>query len=201
MTLAPTAAWPRCRTAVVRAEGPHWQLGTHGGVQRAQPRSLRAAVILPHGPHPFERLKRVDNPTTYIDAPNVPRMPKRTDMFARGQFGDMGPKVQNADERRASRGQIRALCRAAPPAGRVHSVAGRRRQSQTLTRHTTPPAMPPTSRPQAIFWAQMPRACRPVPTGPGTATTPPAHPITPPHDQALSMIIDQGFETMEGVIR
>ena len=46
------------------------------------------------GPHPFETIKRKDTPTTYIDEPNVPRVPKRADMFARAQFGDMGPKVQ-----------------------------------------------------------------------------------------------------------
>ncbi|MEO0999247.1 MAG: NAD-binding oxidoreductase, partial [Pseudomonadota bacterium] len=42
------------------------------------------------GPHPFETLKRVETPTTFIDEPRVARVPKRTDMFARAQFGDMG---------------------------------------------------------------------------------------------------------------
>ena len=46
------------------------------------------------GPHAFETLKRVDKPTTYIDEPNVARVPKRTDMFARAQFGDMGKNLQ-----------------------------------------------------------------------------------------------------------
>ena len=31
---------------------------------------------------------------SYIDEPNVARVPKRTDMFARAQFGDMGPALQ-----------------------------------------------------------------------------------------------------------
>ena len=47
------------------------------------------------GAYPFEKLKRVDDPTTYIDEAHVARVPKRTDMFARAQFGDMGTTVQN----------------------------------------------------------------------------------------------------------
>ena len=37
------------------------------------------------GAHPFEKLKRVDKPTTFIDELRVPRVPKRTDMFSRAQ--------------------------------------------------------------------------------------------------------------------
>ena len=44
--------------------------------------------------HPFETLKRVDTPTTYIDEAHVARVPKRADMFARAQFGDMGKANQ-----------------------------------------------------------------------------------------------------------
>ena len=47
------------------------------------------------GEHPFETLTRVDKPTTYIDEARVARVPKRADMFARAQFGDMGKPVQD----------------------------------------------------------------------------------------------------------
>lgn len=47
------------------------------------------------GAHPFETLKRCDKPTTFIDEPRVPRVPKRTDMFSRALFGDMGKPVQD----------------------------------------------------------------------------------------------------------
>lgn len=42
------------------------------------------------GPHPFESLKRIEDPTTYIDRPNVARVPKRANLFARALFGDLG---------------------------------------------------------------------------------------------------------------
>ena len=48
-----------------------------------------------NGAHPFETLKRTDKPTTYIDEARVARVPKRTDMFARALFGDLGKTVQD----------------------------------------------------------------------------------------------------------
>lgn len=48
------------------------------------------------GAYPFETLKRVDEPTTFIDQERVPRFPKRADFFARALFGDMGKNVQEA---------------------------------------------------------------------------------------------------------
>ena len=44
----------------------------------------------------LERIKRVDKPTTFMDEDRIPRVPKRTDMFARAQFGDMGKANQDA---------------------------------------------------------------------------------------------------------
>ena len=41
-------------------------------------------------------------PTTYIDEGNVARVPKRADMFARAQFGDMGKTLQDAVPRVAT---------------------------------------------------------------------------------------------------
>ena len=46
--------------------------------------------------HPFETLRRVEETTTFIDEPRVARVPKRADMFARAQFGDLGPNIQKA---------------------------------------------------------------------------------------------------------
>jgi hypothetical protein len=73
--------------------GLDWTLGRHGGASRRShdPYARRDYAL---GAHPFETLTRVATPTTYIDEPNVARVPKRTDMFARAQFGDMGPELQ-----------------------------------------------------------------------------------------------------------
>ena len=69
-----------------------WILGWHGGASRSN-RNPYVACDYVSGAQPFETLKRVDNPTTYMDELNITRVPKRTDMFAWAQFGDRGPQV------------------------------------------------------------------------------------------------------------
>ncbi|MGB1214055.1 MAG: reductive dehalogenase [Pikeienuella sp.] len=77
-----------------RSHGPAWRgLGTQA--KNAANHRAFAKRRFVDGPHPFETLKRVEQPTTYIDEPRIPRVPKRTDMFARAQFGDMGKAVQD----------------------------------------------------------------------------------------------------------
>ena len=71
-----------------------------GGSARAPPRMPSttcpiAAVRFHLGAYPFEKLKRRDETTTFIDEPRVPRFPKRADFFARAVFGDMGKEMQN----------------------------------------------------------------------------------------------------------
>ncbi|MEL6751930.1 MAG: NAD-binding oxidoreductase, partial [Pseudomonadota bacterium] len=86
--LAPWAEQPWNLT-----HGPGWQLGgrtVKNGLNR-DPYAKRDYVM---GAHPFETLRRVDRPTTFIDEERVARVPKRADMFARAQFGDMGKKNQ-----------------------------------------------------------------------------------------------------------
>lgn len=63
--------------------------------QRDRPASpAYAAREFRAGAWPFETLKRVDRPTTFIDHERVPRFPKRADFFARALFGDLGRTVQ-----------------------------------------------------------------------------------------------------------
>ena len=86
--LAPWSEQPWFKT-----KGPAWWIGGHtskNGFNR-DPYAKREYVA---GAHSFEKLKRVDTPTTFIDEERVARVPKRTDMFARSQFGDLGKKVQ-----------------------------------------------------------------------------------------------------------
>ncbi|MDX1376864.1 MAG: reductive dehalogenase domain-containing protein, partial [Burkholderiales bacterium] len=77
----------------LRTHGPRWWLGV-GTPKGALNRDPYARRELRMGPLPFERLKRVASPTTFIDHERVPRFPKRADFFARVLFGDMGKSVQ-----------------------------------------------------------------------------------------------------------
>ncbi len=91
LPLAPRAELTRFDR--LRSHGPAWWLGlgTLKGALNQDPYAEREFRM---GPLPFETLKRVDEPTTFIDHARVPRFPKRADFFARVLFGDMGKSVQ-----------------------------------------------------------------------------------------------------------
>jgi reductive dehalogenase len=175
--------------------GHVWQLGTHGGAS-ARTHDPYAKRDFVDGPHPFETLKRVDSPTTYIDAANVPRIPKRTDMFARGQFGDMGPKVQEAmkggqhivksapaSAQRRLLGALILLQKGAV-APTIQDAGGARNAANMKA--------------AAYFLGVDAAGISACPDWTWYSHDPTGTPITPPHDQALSVVIDQGFDTMEG---
>ncbi len=88
LPLAPESEQPWFKT-----KGPSWWLGT-GSSKSALNRDPYARRDYVNGALPFETLKRVDQPTTFIDEERIARVPKRADMFARAQFGDLGPKTQ-----------------------------------------------------------------------------------------------------------
>ena len=177
------------------AFGARWKLGTGfaKNAMNAVPYAKRRFV---DGAHPFERLKRVETPTTYIDEARVARVPKRTDMFARAQFGDMGKALQEGAKggyyvRKAapSTAQRRALGAfvllqdgaAAPIRTRLDPA-----QAADLVKATCnylgADAVGISRCPDWAWYSHD-----------ATGT-----PIEPPHDQAVSLIIDQGYETMEG---
>ena len=177
------------------AFGAGWKLGTTSAKNgmNAVPYAKRRFV---DGAHPFERLKRVDDPTTYIDEANVARVPKRTDMFARAQFGDMGKKVQDATigghyvrkaapsmAQRRALGAFVMLQDGVPSAAKI-SVDPQ--DAANLIKATSYflgiDAIGISRCPEWAWYSHDARG----------------EVLTPPHDQAISMIVDQGYETMEG---
>ncbi|KMK67776.1 reductive dehalogenase domain-containing protein [Puniceibacterium sp. IMCC21224] len=177
------------------AFGLRWRLG------RDAPRSALNAIPYAKrrfvdGAHPFETLKRVDTPTTYIDEPRVARVPKRADMFARAQFGDMGKTLQDgakgghyvrkaapsAAQRRAL-GAFVLLQDGDPAPDRIQIDPQEAAELVKATCYYLGADAVGISR--CPDWAWYSHDARGVV-------------INPPHDQAISLIIDQGFETMEG---
>lgn len=69
-----------------------------GGTKPALKIGTSAARPLHLGKFPMESIKRVDKPTTIVDEPNIPRIPKRHDMFIRAAHGDLGEKPAKAME-------------------------------------------------------------------------------------------------------
>ena len=148
------------------------------------------------GPHPFETLKRADSPTTYIDEPRVARVPKRADMFARAQFGDMGKALQEGAKgghyarkaapsfaQRRALGAFVLLQDGAPGDGPRPTDAARNAANIKAASYFLGIDAVGLSRCPDWAWYSHDAI---------------GDPIDPPHDQAISMIVDQGFETMEG---
>lgn len=84
---------PQDAAARWHSHGPAWWLGL-GTAKSALNHRPYEARDFRDGAWPFEDLKRVEQPTTFIDHARVPRFPKRADFFARALFGDLGADVQ-----------------------------------------------------------------------------------------------------------
>ena len=190
--LRPQAEQPRART-----HGLAWKVGK-GSSKNALNQQLFGKRRYKDGAYPFEKLKRVEQPTTYIDEANVARVPKRTDMFARAQFGDMGKKVQAG----ATGGKY---ARKAAP-----SMAQRRALGAfTIIQNGEPAAVKAPNTQDAQRNAEMIKAtCYFLGVDAvGLSRCPDwayyshdavGEPLPAYHPNAISMIIDQGYETMEG---
>ncbi|MFZ5961928.1 4Fe-4S double cluster binding domain-containing protein [Thalassococcus sp. BH17M4-6] len=188
--LAPLSDQPR---GILR--GLDWWLGRHSA-KSARTRDPFAQRRYADGPHAFETLKRVDRPTTYIDEPNVPRVPKRTDMFARAQFGDMGKPLQDG----AKGGHY---ARKAAPSMAQRRALGAFVLLQDgdggLETHSTDPADVAAKLKAASYFLGLDAVgISRCPEWTWYSHDATGDPIDPPHDQAISMIVDQGYETMEG---
>ena len=195
----PLAAAQRLGRSTGASHGPAWWLGK-GTTKNAFNREPYRRRPFHMGAYPFEKLKRRDEPTTFIDEPRVPRFPKRADFFARAVFGDMGKEMQNnakggfyvqkSRHRRLRAGGRWARCCCCSSARR----AGRSRpRSRTRQRNA---AQRQGRRPTT--WRPTRSASRAVPNGPTTATTPAATRCRAYHKNAVSMLYDQGHETFEG---
>ena len=175
--------------------GPKWWMGfrTAKGALNLDPYKKRDFV---DGAHPFETLKRIDTPTTLIDEPRVPRVPKRTDMFARAQFGDLGQTVQNG----ARNGHY---ARKSPTSSALRRMLGafvllQDGPEETGARPSEADQNAANVKAASYFLGVDACGISRCPDWTWYSHDATGDPIDPPHDQAISMIIDQGFETMEG---
>lgn len=148
------------------------------------------------GAHPFEKLRRVDQPTTYIDEPNVARVPKRTDMFARALFGDMGKALQD----KAKGGHY--VRKAAPSFAQRRALGAfvllQDGESANAVEPTNAERNAENLKAASHFLGIDAIGISRCPDWAWYSHDATGAPIDPPHNQAISMIVDQGYETMEG---
>lgn len=190
--LMPLSEQPRSKT-----HGLAWQLGK-GFAKNALNHVPYGKRRFVDGAYPFERLKRVEKTTTFIDETRVARVPKRTDMFARSLFGDMGKTNQEASRNgkyvlkaATSTAQRRALgafilLQDGPSVSQISDKAlDEQRNAENI-------------KAAAYFLGVDAVGVSRCPDWVWYSHDATGEPIIPPHNQAISMIIDQGYDTMEG---
>ena len=174
-----------------------YRYGTGDHAKSARTADPYAKRDFAQGPHPFETLKRVDNPTTYIDTPNVARVPKRANLFARALFGDLGKQVQDATKNGNYVRKSASAFAFRPSLGALTVLQdGDAAEVQSGIENPDENALNIKS---ALYFLGVDAvglsACPDFAYYSHDAS---GQSITPYHRNAISMIIDQGHETMEG---
>ena len=147
------------------------------------------------GIFPMEQLDRVDEATTLIHEDEIPRVPKRANFFMRARAGDLGGKAKHEVTRFAFKHpfaqSMTSLIRSMVP-HQDGPVAGTVPGHQNATANTR--ALKSLS---YFLGAEITGICE-VPEYAWYSHSMDGTPINPYHKYAVVMLIDQGYETMEG---
>ena len=189
--LAPRGLMARLRSTA----GLGWMLG-RGGTRAGLGRLNGDHRPLHMGRYPMEKIKRVDAPTTLVIPEEVPRVPVRAGGFPRAAHGDMGPKFQE---------DVKNFAYKTPQAQsyiqQIRSMVPH--QNGDVADASAPGTSDPDRNADALkalayhLGGDMVGVCE-VPDyawyshrGDGTE-------IVPYHRNAVVILLDQGYETMEG---
>ena len=186
---------PLAPGAMNDAKGFRYRFGLSGavsGLERRR-REKRASHL---SQYPMEQVTRVDRPTTLILDDEVPRVPKRALFFRRAAHGDLGPKAQREVKRFALKHPLAAGF-TGPLASMVPFQDGPVAERDPA-QYTDPAANARAIKSLAYFLgADLTGICE-VPTYAWYSHRDDGSEIVPYHRYAVVMLIDQGFDTMEG---
>ncbi|MDH5797325.1 MAG: NAD-binding oxidoreductase, partial [Paracoccaceae bacterium] len=193
-TLAMTPDSPLAADATPPAS---WRNGLGQHARTAKNRDPFAKRPFKNGAHPFEKLKRVEDPTTYIDRTNVARVPKRANMFARSLFGDLGPVQQEATKNGNYVRKSASAFAFRPSLGAF--ILLQDGEAAPIHDSTHDPARNAANIKAALYFLGMDAVgLSECPDWTYYSHDAAGQPIAPYHKNAISMIVDQGHETMEG---
>lgn len=188
---------PLAPGAGAKARNFKWWLGVSGTQPGFQGRPFKGRSF--HlGPQPMEKLKRVNEPTTLVDTPNIPRIPKRHDMFIRAGIGDLGKKAQKnlldffmITKSPLGHSTIPLL------GGMVPLQYGQ--EADRIAPGTDDPKKNAEAIKAALYYlgADMVGICE-IPEHAWYSHDMDGTEIKPYHKYAISILVDQGYETMEG---
>ena len=192
--LAPWHKQPKSRT-----HGVAWKAG-FGFAKNAGNREGFARRRYVDGAWPFEKLKRVESPTTFIDEPNVPRVPKRADMFARAQFGDMGKKVEDgARNGLYVRKTAPSMAQRKPLSAFVLLQSGNAVASDEVAKQNLDPDLNAQRIKATCYFLGIDAVgISRCPDWAFYSHDAAGNPVDLGHDQAISMLIDQKYDALDG---
>jgi len=182
--------------AALRARGLRYWWGINDA-QSGRERNRRARRPSWASRYPMETVKRVDRPSTLILDDEVPRVPKRAAFFERALQGDLGDKAQRERARFStkhpiSRSMVSSIRSMVPyQDGRVDEAADTSVLSDPAANARAIKALSYFLGSDLTGICEIPRYAWYSHKEDGTA-------IEMYHRYAVVMLIDQGFETMEG---
>jgi ferredoxin len=148
------------------------------------------------GRYEMEKIKRVDAPTTRVLRDEIKRMPKRADLFSRALAGDLGEKPAQERRRFAVK---HPLAFAMTPL--IRSMVPLQGGREALQGSQLTDAKKNAEAIKALGYymgADLVGICRAEPWMYYSHGDEAGEPIDAYHPYAVVMLIDQGFETMEG---
>jgi len=178
--------WPSADAYVGKA-------GTRPGWTEAE----EARRPLHLGRYEMERITRVDEPTTLVLRDEIKRMPKRADLFSRALAGDLGEKL--AKERRRFAVKHPLAFAMTPLIRNLVPMQGSREPLGGNEKHPDEKLNADAIKALGYYMgADLVGICRAEPWMYYSHDDEKGEPIEPYHPYAVVMLIDQGFETMEG---
>ena len=186
---------PLSREKPLLEGGLGWWLGA-GGTETWWERWLASRRPSDGSRFPMERIRRVAAPTTRVLEDEVPRVPKRANFFTRALHGDLGEKAQRERSRFAYKTPI-----ADAYVKLIRAMVPKQDGEVSMIRHV-----------QSEKPADITRGIKSLMYYLGTDMAgvceakrycwyshhDDGRPIEPYHRNAVVMLVDQGFETMEG---
>jgi len=182
----------------MRSHGPAWWFGAGGtrcGWSRLEGGLHNASRPLHLGPAPLEKIKRVPEPTTLVIGAEIKRQPKRANFFTRALMGDLGDKAKRERMRFATKNPY------------AFAMTPLIREMVPMQGGDAAPRSADLSDPQrnanAIkalgywFGADLVGVCE-AQSWMWYSHKDDGSAVEPYHKYAVVMLIDQGFETMEG---
>ncbi|MEM7275466.1 MAG: reductive dehalogenase domain-containing protein [Actinomycetota bacterium] len=197
LALAPDA--PLARRGLLDSlrstRSPGWFVG-RGGTRAGFGRLNGDHRALHLGRYPMERIKRVDEATTLIIPEEVKRVPVRAGGFPRAAHGDLGPKFQR---------DVKVFAYKTPQAQTyIHQIGDMVALqdgpvAETVAAGTTDPDRNADALKAFAYHlgGDMVGVCE-VPTYAWYSHNGQGEEITPRHRYAVVILLDQGYETMEG---